>query len=270
MNLTLVTILASFGLLGVGAQQSASNQAATGATGGQVVHAPATNAVPSHPKPAVVYITDFRLNPSQIEESQKLIGGRGGGGLLNGQSGGILGGRSPLHNNDDPEAKARKLVRTLSDSIIKQLKSKGIHAELLPSTAADYMPDQADGRLQFLPGCPPLPQDGWLVTGWFEKVVEGNAALTATVGMGKGAGNATADVAVSDLTHDPAQPFLIIGSGSRAKKAPGGLATMNPYVMAAKFVINKREGMEKEVKSLGKEIAKSLVKYIDQASPQSK
>jgi hypothetical protein len=74
-------------------------------------------------------------------------------------------------------------------------------------------------------------------------------------------------VVVSDLASDPAQAFLVMRSGSRAKKAPGGLVTMNPYVMAAKFVINKRQGMEKEVKSLGQQIAKSLAEYINQPTP---
>jgi len=49
---------------------------------------------------------------------------------------------------------------------------------------------------------------------------------------------------------------------------PGGLVTMNPYVMAAKFVMNKRNGTEKDVKSLGAEIAKSLCQYIQQGAPK--
>jgi hypothetical protein len=142
------------------------------------------------------------------------------------------------------------------------LRSQGLRAEPLPNVAADYGPEQVTGKLQFQPNAAPLPKEGWLVTGWFEKVEEGHAAIEATVGFGKGTGQATADVAVSDLAQDPAQMFLVVGSGSRAKKMPGGLATMNPYVMAAKFVIAKRQGMEKDVKNLGTQIAKSLVEYI--------
>jgi len=59
---------------------------------------------------------------------------------------------------------------------------------------------------------------------------------------------------------------MVMGSGSRAKKMPGGLIMMNPYVMAAKFVIDKRHGTEKDVKSLGAEIVKGVVAYINQGS----
>ena len=237
------------------------SQVAGPGTTGQVVKAQPATAVPSLPRPSVIYVTDFHLDPSQIEQSKKLLGG---------QREGSPGGRLGQRRNKGPEEEAPTLVRVLSDSIIKHLKSEGLRAEFLPNVSANYMPDQASGRIRFLPGSSSLPKEGWLVTGWFEKVEKGNAAVEATVGFGKGSGSATADVVVSDLARDPAQPLLVMGSGSRAKKMPGGLVTMNPYVMAAKFVMNKRQGTEKEVKSLGTEIAKSLVQYINRgpAEPQ--
>ena len=207
-------------------------------------------------RPSVIYVTDFHLDSSQIEHK----------GLLGGDRPHLLGGRGPLHRNQDPADKAASLVHILSDSIVKDLRKEGLRAEYLPEMHAEYYPGQTNGRIQFAVSNAPLPKEGWLVTGWFEEVKEGQAAVEATVGFGAGSGKAEADVAVSDLARDAAVPIMVMGSGSRAKKMPGGLVMMNPYVMAAKFVMDKRHGTEKDIKSLGAEIARSLVSCMKQGS----
>lgn len=221
----------------------------------QVVKAqPATPAA----RPSVIYVTDFHLDPSQIEHK----------GLLGRERQGLLG-RRPLQRNQDPASEAVSLARILSDSIVKNLRQADLRAEYLQEVHAEYYPGQTNGRIQFSSNSAPLPKEGWLVTGWFEDVQQGQSAVKATVGFGAGSGKAEADVAVSDLARDPSVPMMVMGSGSRARKMPGGLVTMNPYVMAAKFVIDKRHGTEKDVKSLGAEIAKSLVAYMKQGSTNS-
>jgi hypothetical protein len=256
-GITVLLVFAALALAGCAANKATPSQAA---------QAQPAVALPSAPRPSVIYVTDFHLDPAQIEQSKGPLG-RESGGILGGQREGGLGSRLPHRQSQAPEDKSQELVRVLSDSIVKHLKNEGLRTEALPSVRANYMPDQAGGRIQFLAGGDSLPKEGWLLTGWFEKVEEGKAAVEATVGFGKGTGTATADVVLSDLAHDPGRPFLVMGSGSRAKKMPGGLVTMNPYVMAAKFVINKRQGMEKDVKSLGTEIAKGLAQYIDHRPP---
>ena len=207
-------------------------------------------------RPSVIYVTDFHLDATQIEHK----------GLLGGQRQGILG-RGPLQRGHDPASQAVSLPHLLSQSIVKDLRTAGLRAEYLQEVHAEYYPHQSNGRIQFASDSAPLPKEGWLVTGWFEDVQEGHAAVSSTVGFGAGSGKAEADVAVSDLARDPSVPIMVMGSGSRARKMPGGLVTMNPYVMAAKFVMNKRHGTEKDIKSLGAEIAKSLVSYMKQGSP---
>jgi hypothetical protein len=209
-------------------------------------------------RPSAIYVTDFHLDASQIEHK----------GLLGGERQGILGGRGPLRRGHDPASEAVSLPHLLSQSIVKDLKNAGLRAEYLPEVHAQYYPHQANGRIQFASDSAPLPREGWLVTGWFEDVQEGQAAVSATVGFGAGSGKAEADVAVSDLARDASVPIMVMGSGSRARKMPGGLITKNPYVMAAKFVMNKRHGTERDVKSLGAEIAKSLCQYIQQGAPK--
>lgn len=229
------------------------------ATSDQVVRAlPATPAVVQ--RPSVIYVTDFHLDSTRIKHK----------GLIGGERPGILGGRRPLQRNHDPADKAVSLVHILSDSIVKDLRKAGLRAEYLQETHAEYYPAQTNGRIQFAASNAPLPREGWLVTGWFEEVQEGQSAVKATVGFGAGAGKSEADVAVSDLARDPSVPIMVMGSGSRARKMPGGLVTMNPYVMAAKFVMDKRSGTEKDMRSLGAEVAKSLVNYINHGSTGSK
>ena len=219
----------------------------------QIVRAlPATPAVQ---RPSIIFVTDFHLDPSQIKHK----------GLMGSERQGILGGGGLLRHNNDPSSKAVSLAHTLSSSIVAGLRKAGFRAEYLQEIHAEYYPGQAEGRIQFAASNAPLPREGWLVTGWFEEIQEGQSAVKATVGFGAGSGKAEADVAVSDLSRDPTVPIMVMGSGSRSKKMPGGLIMMNPYVMAAKFVIDKRHGTEKDVKSLGADVVKGLVGYINQS-----
>jgi len=98
--------------------------------------------------------------------------------------------------------------------------------------------------------------------------VENQPGVEATVGFGKGSGHVSIEVAVSDLAGDPRAPFLTIGSESGRHQTPGGLVTMNPYAMAAKFVLARGE-TEKDVKKEGAAIAQNLIKYIEQG-PEKK
>jgi hypothetical protein len=210
---------------------------------------PATAAVQ---RPAVIYVTDFHLDPSQIKHT------------------GLLGGPPLLPRGKGTPREAASLVRVLSDSIVRDLKKAGLRAERLRDVRADYCPVQTKGRIQFAAGNASLPKEGWLVAGWFEELREGESAVSATVGFGAGAGKAQADVAVSDLGRDPGAPFMVIGSGSRVRRMPGGLLTMNPYVMAGKFVFDKATSTEGEMRTLGADVARSLVSYIKQGSTRNK
>lgn len=216
--------------------------------------APAPDAsAPTASRPAVIYVTDFHLAAAQIESR----------GLLGRERRGILGRRPGiLMRNEEPEDRTQEFVGMLSDSIVKRLKNAGLNAQYLPNVQAQYVPPETQGRIQFAPGTPPLPTAGWLVTGWFEEVAEGQAAVQATVGFGAGSGKAEAAVAVSDLATDAGQPFMVLGSGSRTRRMPGGLITKNPYVMAAKFVLDRRNGTEKDIRSLGANIANGIINYL--------
>lgn len=201
------------------------------------------------PPPKTFYVSDFYIDPSQIQQET----------LLPRQ--GPVRSRLEQLRGDDPASKARKLVRALSDSMIKGLNDAGLHAEALrgqPGLRTEFMPADAD-----------LPKEGWVVGGWFTKVDEGNRAMQATAGFEMGAEKVEIQVVVSDLARDPRQPFLFIGSETGAHRMPGGLVARNPYAMAARYVL-ARGATEGDVKKQGAAIAASLIQYLQTGTPPPK
>lgn len=196
-------------------------------------------------RPATIYVTDFYLDPSQIQKQ----GPMGRGGVVQRRFGNLL--------KEDSSNKARKLISVLSNTIAAELRKAG--------QGAEYRPDPDGLRSDFVLSDPRLPKEGWLVSGWFVTVDEGNRLLASAVGFGAGAGNVEIQVVVSDLSKNGAEPFLYIGSSSDDKLRPGGLVMKNPYAVAAKFVTS-RGATEKDVKKQGKEIAKSLLNYMKNSS----
>lgn len=195
-------------------------------------------------KPSIIYVTDFYLDPEQIQKVSII------------KREGIVKKRlDALKPDEDPSLKALKLISTLSASIVKGLQDAG--------QKVDYRPNPSGLRKDFIPQDLKLPSVGWLVTGWFSKVDEGNRALSSTVGFGKGADSIQIEVDVYDLSGNYSEPFLHIGSGSGSKKTPGGLITKNPYTMAAQYVLSKG-ATENDVKKQGSQIAKTLLQYISE------
>jgi hypothetical protein len=210
----------------------------TGCSTGKTAGPPVKYAVAP---PKTFYISDFYIDPSQIRNES----------LLQGE--GPIRSRLQELRGDDPAAKARKLVRALSDSIVGHLNDAGLHAEPLRG--------QADLRAEFIPANADLPKEGWLVGGWFTKVDEGNRAMQATVGFEMGAEKVEIQVIVSNLAQDPATPFLFTGSETGAHRMPGGVISKNPYAMAARYVL-ARGATERDVKKQGAAIAANLVEYL--------
>lgn len=199
-------------------------------------------AEPLH-QPRTVYVADFYLSPEQVQSEHLVPRPRPVRELLDSARG------------EDPASRAKRLIRMLSESIVEELRKSGVNAEYLAGRQSGF-------REQMIPSDADLPKQGWIVSGWFEKADEGNRAMEATVGFGTGAENVGIEVLVSDLAGNVRAPFLFIGSGSDQMNLPGGIVTMNPYVMAAKFVLS-REDMERDVKEQGKLIARKIVAYMN-------
>ncbi|MEW6039657.1 MAG: DUF4410 domain-containing protein [Pseudomonadota bacterium] len=191
--------------------------------------------------PRMVYVADFALDAESIQSDPGVRG------LLPGQSQsqrqGLLGGlgqrlRNPV-GSGSPGDKAREIVDTMATALVKSLSVKGLPAQRIASTSAA------------------LPREGWLVQGMFTEIDEGSRLKRAVIGFGAGATSMDVQVGVSDLAgKDPRQPFIVFGTVKDPSKMPGAVVTMNPYVAAAKFVMEKN--------ATGKDIAKTAEQIVDE------
>jgi hypothetical protein len=68
-------------------------------------------------------------------------------------------------------------------------------------------------------------------------------------------------VGISDLSGGhPHDPFIVFGTVTDPSKMPGAAVTMNPYVAAAKFVMEKNAA-EKDIQKTAEQIVGELIKY---------
>ena len=204
----------------VGCQSTSSGKATAAAA--------ATNAMlMANPRPVVV--CDFAFDVARLRTDEGLTPGREGPDRR------IMGNLRP---EETTEQKAARLAGLLSETISKELTAMKIPATRQPKGA-------------------PWPATGLVVGGQFMQVHEGNRLKRAVVGFGAGATEALVQVEVFDLAQNRDKPILVYGTGSGSKPKPGGVLSMNPYAMAAKYVLS-RSATEKDVRALGKQIAKDL------------
>jgi Domain of unknown function (DUF4410) len=199
---------------------------------------------PTGALPEYVYVANFAVDEGAVKGPSGVIGGLEqaaqerprliGGGII----GGILDRRTSA---DVPSAD--QVVDTLASSITDALNEQhlGFFAERIP------------------PGAP-APSGGWLVKGRLVSVDPGNRALRAVVGFGAGDATTEVTVEVDNLGSETVVPLLRFGTHAESSKMPGGAVTLNPYVMAAKFVLG-RQATTRDVHAMGKEIAKQIADY---------
>lgn len=176
-----------------------------------------------------VVVNDFKFDVAQLQTDSGLASGRQGPAKR------VLGNLRP---EESPAQKATRFATLLSETIATELSALKI-----PATR------EALGA--------PLPAEGLVVGGQFMEVDEGNRLRRAVVGFGAGASEVLVQVSVYDLAQSREQPILVYGTGTGSKSTPGGVVTMNPYAMAAKYVLG-RNASEKDIRRLGKQIAKDL------------
>jgi hypothetical protein len=185
-----------------------------------------------------VYVKDFDLDHENVQADEGL---RGRIGVLQ---------RVPrLRSHASPAERARALVHLLAVSLVEDLTAAGMTAQRLA------------------PGAP-LPRDGWLVHGTFVEVDEGNRLRRAVIGFGSGGTQMDVMVAINDLATNPDAPFVIFGTVTDPSKLPGAVVTLNPYIAAAKFVLEKN-ATDKDVQHTSKEIATELRKYKEKLEGQT-
>jgi hypothetical protein len=192
-------------------------------------------------RPNIIYVRDFALDVDNFQADQ------GVGGVLPGRLRGRLGERMPHPMaNTDPEQQVSKIVAEMNKSLISKLKDKGYTAQHLELSGAES-----------------LPQSGWLLQGVFTEVDEGNRLKRATIGFGQGATQMDVQVTINDLASaNPKESFIVFGTVTDPKKIPGAIVTMNPYVAAAKFVLEKN-ATDKDIQKTAEQIVNEILKNFE-------
>ena len=189
-----------------------------------------------------IYVADFAL------DAENYVSDKGVRGALPGSLGKRL---PPVLGKDNPATRARQIVETMAESLVQRLGSKGLHAERLRKTEGN------------------LPHEGWLVQGIFTELDEGNRIKRAGIGFAKGATSMDVQVGISDLAGaDPRAAFVVFGTEKDPSRIPGGAVTRNPYVAAAKFVLQKN-ATERDIKKTAEKIVEEIVKYEQQVKEKA-
>jgi len=174
----------------------------------------------------MIYVSDFDLDAENFQADQGRPEVRPG----------II-----RHRSDDPATQAKKLVDLMSTSIVNDLKKAGYQAQRIGTTDAP-------------------PSSGVLVHGVFTELDEGNRRRRAVIGFGAGEAKMDLYVTMSDLSR-PEQPLYNVAENANSGKKPGAAITLNPYVAAAKFVMEKN-APEKTVKKTASDISGEIVKHL--------
>ena len=182
-------------------------------------------------KDMTVYVRDFELDAQNVQVDQG-VGGQVRPGLIE---------RPSKRKQQDPQALAKKIVDTMSKNLVDDLEKAGYKAERI--------------GLQ-----DPAPSVGALLSGVFTEVDEGNRMHRALIGFGSGSAKMDLYVTLSDLAN-PQKPLYNVAKEDTSGKKPGAAITMNPYVAAAKFVMEKN-APEKTVKKTAAQISAEAVDHL--------
>ena len=236
MSLLRVVFLSAM-ILGVTAWWSVPDSRAQKMLGGIEVKDEAVIGALPRASPKLIYIADFAL------DAEKNLADEGARGVLPGP----LGRRLPrVLQKTDPAEKARQIVETMAESLVKELKAKGLQAQRRGNLVAD------------------LPREGWLVQGTFTVVDQGNRLKRAAIGLGQGATHMDVQVGISDLASaEPRAAFAVFGTTKDPSLIPGAAVTKNPYVAAAKFVLEKNAG-QRDIQKTAAQIVEEIMKFENQ------
>lgn len=174
--------------------------------------------------PRIVYVQDFEAHTGDS--------GNGGGSSRRGPLTMLRGARA--------SEKAVMSAGSLSGSIASEFKSRGYNSQRI---------SRED----------PLPKDGWLVTGIFYAInaQTGMIQMPSFISGKPDPINTNITVSVADLAKAPNAPFIVFGQ-AEALRGQGPPTGWNPYVVAAKFVVNTVESAA-DIQKLAKQIVDTIL-----------
>jgi hypothetical protein len=188
---------------------------------GPCAYAQGTAAMPA----PVVYVSDFELDTATVtpdtnpvDQTRHIIGG-------------ILPGGGLLHRHES-KMSAPEIVSKMADTVVDDLRKKGIDARRLPTGAA-------------------APAQGWLVRGVFLSVDEGNHVRRAMVGFNSGKSQFEVGFTTDDLSVQAPAPLYQEVEGQSGQHMPGAVVALNPYVAIAKFALSRGDEKKALVNAAG-------------------
>jgi hypothetical protein len=134
--------------------------------------------------------------------------------------------------------RARELVNLMASSLVEDLKNLGFDAYRLKSLSPkrySLTPKEGYSQTGSLPGDKP-PAQGWLVSGTFVRVDEGDRLRRALIGFGDGATELEAIVSLSDLSGGNPRLFCELSTSARSDHHPGALISLDPYEAVGRFI----------------------------------
>jgi hypothetical protein len=185
-------------------------------------------------KSTPIYVSDFELDAQDVQVDKGSIVGQLRPGILE---------RPRKRQQTNPAVQAKKLVDTMSQSIVADLQKAGYNAQRLPGDDAK-------------------PAAGAWVHGVFTQVDEGSRLHRAVIGFGSGETKMELFVTLTNLAS-PERPLYESAQAGTSKKTPGAAITLNPYVTAAKFVV-EQNAPEKTVKRVASQISKEVASHLQQ------
>jgi hypothetical protein len=192
---------------------------------------------PANSTPGTVYVADFPLQANEIH-SQGLGANSDRRGLL-----AQVFPDSPFMIHTTRQDKAEHLATLMSRSLTDDLTKHGLHIEHLG------------------PGAP-RPSSGWLVSGEFVSVDEGNRIRRSLLGFGAGQTDLEVRAYVTDLTNSSGkQPMLDVTTDAKSGKTPGAALGFNPFLAAGGFVFAGSDS-DKDVKHTASKLSDEIVQRL--------
>ena len=196
----------------------------------------AQSAAPVRPftSDTIIYVSDFELDAQNVTVDK--------GGVIGQNRPGILE-RPRKKEQQDPEAQAKKLVNVMAENLVADLQKAGYKTQRLAPAEAP-------------------PASGAWVHGVFTELDEGSRLHRAVLGFGSGQATMNLYVTLTDLAQ-PDKPLYNVSQDDASKNKMGAVITMNPYVAAAKFVMEKN-APEKMVKKTAGEVSAQVTSQMKQ------